>query len=115
MTHGIRTTPAQPSPRDLAVQRAAKAADTHQAHPDTTTLHNLKTAVQTALNAGATFADIRAARAAAVEPLGDLVSGDALHTNPAAARVRTWMTVDAAAQLTAGADQRASRTTAVTA
>ncbi|MBZ6258839.1 hypothetical protein KVH22_25320 [Streptomyces olivaceus] len=58
---------------------------------------------------------MRAARAAAVEPLGDLVSGDALHTNPAAHRVRTWMTVNAAEQLAAGADDRASRITAVTA
>ncbi|MFF7553598.1 hypothetical protein ACFZA9_12010 [Streptomyces olivaceus] len=55
---------------------------------------------------------MRAARAAAVEPLGDLVSGDALHTNPAAHRVRSWMTVDVAERLTAGADQRATAVTA---
>ncbi|MCM8555373.1 hypothetical protein [Streptomyces sp. STCH 565 A] len=102
----------QPSPRDLAVQRAAQAADAHATNPDSTTLHNLRTTVQAALNTGATWTAIRAARAAAIEPLGDLVSGDALHTNPTARRVRTWMTVDAAERLTAGADQRAAAVTA---
>jgi len=48
----------------------------------------------------------------ASEPLGDLVSGDAVHTNPAAAHVRTWMTVNVAAAVAAGADARASAVTA---
>ncbi|GGQ38463.1 hypothetical protein ACFFKE_32310 [Streptomyces mutabilis] len=52
---------------------------------------------------------------AATEPLGDLVSGDAVHTNPATLRVRSWMTVDVAERLAAGADDRAAHTTAVTA
>lgn len=51
-------------------------------------------------------------RAAAFEPLGDLISGDAIHTNPAAAHVRTWMTANVAAELAAGADARASAVTA---
>lgn len=43
----------------------------------------------------------------AAEPLGDLVSGDALHTNPATKHVRGWMTVNTAAAVSAGADARA--------
>jgi len=45
----------------------------------------------------------------AVEPLGDLISGDAIHTNPAALRVRSWMTATDAQALTAAADARAAR------
>ena len=43
----------------------------------------------------------------AVEPLGDLTSGDALHTNPVAKHVRGWMTVNTAAAVSARADARA--------
>ncbi|MCM1943161.1 hypothetical protein NC239_33660 [Streptomyces sp. G3] len=57
--------PQQPSPRTLAVQAAAQAADAHQTAPDTYTLHTLQSAVQTAQNLGASLADIRAARTAA--------------------------------------------------
>lgn len=54
---------AQHSPRALAVHRAAQAADAHAAAgADATTLQALAAAVQGALNLGATFADIRAAR-----------------------------------------------------
>ena len=51
----------------------------------------------------------------ATEPLGDLVSGDALHTNPAAMHARGWVTVDVATHIAATADSRAARPTAVTA
>ncbi|GGR71004.1 MULTISPECIES: hypothetical protein [Streptomyces] len=52
---------------------------------------------------------------AAVEPLGDLISGDALHINPAAISVRTWMTVDVAERVAIAADARAAHTAAVAA
>ncbi|MFF3928590.1 hypothetical protein [Streptomyces hirsutus] len=49
------------------------------------------------------------ASATSYAPLGDLVSGDAIHTNPAAATVRTWMTVGVAEHVAATADIRAAR------
>ena len=67
MTHGTDHQPQQPTPLAQAVQAAAQAADAHQSTPDTATLHAMQTAVQTALNLGATPADIRATRATAVQ------------------------------------------------
>ncbi|NUS79177.1 MAG: hypothetical protein HOV70_23665 [Streptomyces sp.] len=66
MPKSTSTPQPQPSPRDRAVQRAAQAADTHQTRPDTATLYDLRSTVQAALDLGATFADIRAARTTAV-------------------------------------------------
>jgi hypothetical protein len=63
VTHGTRTPAQQPTPRALAIQTAAQAADAHQAAPDTNTLHRMQSAVRTAQNLGASPADIRAARA----------------------------------------------------
>jgi len=51
-----------PSPRDVAVNNAADAANAHQASPDTYTLHRMQSAVQTAQLLGASLQDIRAAR-----------------------------------------------------
>ncbi|MFJ8146025.1 hypothetical protein ACIQ6R_13225 [Streptomyces sp. NPDC096048] len=51
----------------------------------------------------------------AAEPLGDLVSGDALHTNPAAVHARGRVAVDVAAEVAASADARAVHPTTVTA
>lgn len=62
MTHGTSPTPQQPSPRALAIQTAAQAADAHHQQPDTYTLHRMQSAVQTAQNLGASLQDIRAAR-----------------------------------------------------
>jgi len=58
------------------------------------------------------LAEAAAIPLAAFEPLGDLVSGDALHTNPTVAHVRTWMTVNTATAVAAGADARATGVTA---
>jgi hypothetical protein len=51
-----------PSPRDIAVNNAADAANAYQAAPDTYTLHRMQSAVQTAQLLGASLTDIRAAR-----------------------------------------------------
>ena len=54
--------PDQHSPRALAIRNAADACDAHEQQPDTHTQHHMQQAVQTALNLGATHADIRNAR-----------------------------------------------------
>ncbi|WP_432091047.1 hypothetical protein [Streptomyces sp. NRRL F-5630] len=74
------------------------------AHPE-----NADLPIMQALAAGTTV--VREPRPA-IEPLGDLFSGDALHTNPATHSVRAFLPVDVVAQIVASADARVLAVTA---
>lgn len=64
MDHRTQPDPAQPSPRALAVRAAAATVNAHTTAPNSCTLHRMQSAVQDALNLGATLHDIRDARPA---------------------------------------------------